>query len=79
VSAEADRRKRRQPARKLGELILKYRAEVNLSQSQLGELLYVPQQRVSDWERGAREPSSITLMAIAQVLGKSLQDFEVKL
>lgn len=38
--------------KKVGNLIVKERQKINLTQEKLGEMLYVTRQAVSKWERG---------------------------
>ena len=54
------------------ELIKAARKQAGLTQEQLAELLKVAQGRVSEWERGKREPSASALLKILQITDHKL-------
>jgi DNA-binding XRE family transcriptional regulator len=45
------------------------RAERDLTQEQLGELVHVDRQTISNWESGQNTPSLANAVAIAKVFG----------
>lgn len=47
----------------------KHRIEKNISQPEMGELLGVSKQTVSNWEKGHRTPDAKTISKLAAVLG----------
>lgn len=55
-----------------GELISKKRREMNLTQQQLGDQLFVTRQTVSRWEQGHTYPNLDTLVKLSQQLNFSL-------
>lgn len=57
---------------RLGEKILIERKKSGLSQGQLADMLGVTRQSVSKWESGAAVPELAKLVAIAEVVGVSL-------
>jgi DNA-binding XRE family transcriptional regulator len=65
------------PAELLGEKIYLARCQSRMSQLYLASQVHVHQQAISDFETGKREPKPTVLMAIARVLGKRLQYFDV--
>jgi len=54
--------------KQVGHRIKVRRVELQLEQRELGDLLGVPQSRVSDWERGRRAVRLDDAMALAKVL-----------
>ena len=56
----------------MGEKILIERKKSGLSQGQLADMLGVTRQSVSKWESGAAVPELAKLVAIAEVVGVSL-------
>lgn len=59
-----------------GERIKAARKKKGLSQVQLGEMLGIPFQSISQWERDARNPKKETLRKIAQALDVSVADLD---
>ena len=57
-----------------GEKLQKLRAREGLSQDALSELLDVSRQAVSKWERGAADPSTSNLLALAKLFGVPAED-----
>lgn len=53
----------------VGEVIIKYRKENNLTQKQLAELLCVSSDLVSKWECGNRRPDYETVQRISGIVG----------
>ena len=60
---------RNAPARLVAVKLIEYRADHELSQRQLGELLGVKQPQVARWETGEHRPSDDNLALIAGKLG----------
>ena len=56
----------------LNEQIKKYRTEMNLSQEQLAEKIYVTRQSVSNWENGKTYPDIHSLLLLSSLFGISL-------
>jgi len=54
------------------ELIRIARQDAGFTQQQLATALGVPQQRISEWERGAHEPRFNTVLRILTLTGRSL-------
>lgn len=54
-------------SRKIGELICKLRKEKNLTQRELGDLLYVSDKAVSKWERGLGYPDISLLTELSRI------------
>lgn len=50
------------------------RRELGLQQDDLGSLLSVTQQSVSNWERGVRSPETDQLPVLAEALGCRIDD-----
>ena len=58
----------------IGEYILKYRKEHNLSQGEFGKLLGVSAFAVSKWERGYAYPDLPLLVPIAELFSVSIDE-----
>ena len=58
----------------LGRRIQEARKAAGLSQESLGERLGVSRQAVSKWERGAADPSTSNLLALAKLFGVPAED-----
>ena len=58
----------------LGEKIQKYRKKSKLSQEQLGELVGVTRQTISNWELGESHPDIIEANELAQIFDISLDE-----
>ena len=58
----------------LGNQIKKYRSELQLSQDQLAEHIYVSRQTISNWENGKSLPDVISLIEISDLYQISLDD-----
>ena len=56
----------------LNEQIKKYRTEMNLSQEELAEKIYVTRQSVSNWENGKTYPDIHSLLLLGSLFGISL-------
>ena len=56
----------------LNEQIKKYRTEMNLSQEELAERIYVTRQSVSNWENGKTYPDIHSLLLLSSLFGISL-------
>ena len=52
--------------------IKKYRTEMNLSQEQLAEKIYVTRQSISNWENGKTYPDIHSLLLLSSLFGISL-------
>jgi transcriptional regulator with XRE-family HTH domain len=59
-----------------GARLRELRDEKGLSQKQLADAAGVSQNGVSEWERGEREPSSLTVLKLAAALGVESSAFE---
>jgi transcriptional regulator with XRE-family HTH domain len=58
---------------KMSERIRRIRKQKGLSQTDLGELIGVSQQVITNYERGAREPNVEILLKIAGALGVTIE------
>ena len=56
----------------LNEQIKKYRTEMNLSQEELAEKIYVTRQSISNWENGKNYPDIHSLLLLSSLFGISL-------
>ena len=61
--------------KKIGDKIAKARKKINISQSQLGQRLFISSQAVGKWERGESMPDIITFNRLAEILGVDLNYF----
>jgi transcriptional regulator with XRE-family HTH domain len=59
----------------VGSNIKRARTDRRLKQRELGALLHVGPQQVSDWERGAYKPNDTNLIRLAEALGKDFAWF----
>lgn len=59
----------------IGNKIAEARKKINISQTQLAELLFISPQAVGKWERGESLPDIITLNRLAEILGVDLNYF----
>ncbi|HVI45863.1 MAG TPA: pentapeptide repeat-containing protein [Chitinophaga sp.] len=59
----------------IGDKIAKARKEINMSQAQLAQLLFISPQAVGKWERGESIPDIITFNRLAEILGVDLNYF----
>ena len=64
-------------AKNIGARISHYRQEKGLTQQELAQLVFVSRVTITHYEVGRCSPPLPTLITIAQVLGRSLSDFEV--
>jgi uncharacterized protein YjbI with pentapeptide repeats len=62
----------------MGNKIAEARKNLNLSQAQLAERLFISPQAVGKWERGESVPDSLTLIRLAETLGVDLNYFSDK-
>lgn len=58
-----------------GEKILKFRKELGLTQNELAEKLFLSYQAISQWENGITKPDIDMLPKLAEVFGKSIDEF----
>ena len=56
----------------LNEQIKKYRTEMNISQEELAEKIYVTRQSISNWENGKTYPDIHSLLLLSSLFGISL-------
>ena len=56
----------------LNEQIKKYRTEMNMSQEELAEKIYVTRQSISNWENGKTYPDIHSLLLLSSLFGISL-------
>lgn len=61
-------------AKKFGTFIATLRKENNMTQVELAQKLQVTDKAVSKWERGASDPSTTNLMALAKLYGVAAED-----
>jgi uncharacterized protein YjbI with pentapeptide repeats len=59
----------------IGNKIAKARKEINMSQAQLAQHLFISPQAVGKWERGESVPDIITFSRLAEILGVDLNYF----
>ncbi len=59
----------------IGNKIAKARKEINISQAQLAQRLFISPQAVGKWERGESIPDIITFNRLAEILGVDLNYF----
>jgi uncharacterized protein YjbI with pentapeptide repeats len=59
----------------IGNKIAKARKEINMSQAQLAQRLFISPQAVGKWERGESVPDIITFNRLAEILGVDLNYF----
>jgi uncharacterized protein YjbI with pentapeptide repeats len=59
----------------IGKKIAKARKEINISQAQLAEHLFISAQAVGKWERGESMPDIITFYKLVEILGVDLHYF----
>ena len=59
----------------LNEQIKKYRTEMNISQEELAEKIYVTRQSISNWENGKTYPDIHSLLLLSSLFGISLDQF----
>lgn len=57
---------------KVDQQIKKYRANLNLSQEELADKIYVSRQTISNWERGKSYPDIHSLILMSSLFGVSL-------
>ena len=58
-----------------GERIYKFRKELNLTQNEVAEKLFVTYQAISHWENGNTKPDIDMLPKLAEVFNKSIDEF----
>ena len=63
------RREKSETRRSLGETIKAHRMRCQMTQEFVAEALGVSRQAVSKWERGAADPSTSNLLALAKLFG----------
>ena len=63
------RREKAETCRTLGEAIKTHRMRCQMTQEFVAESLGVSRQAVSKWERGAADPSTSNLLALAKLFG----------
>ncbi|MDD6301918.1 MAG: helix-turn-helix domain-containing protein [Bacillales bacterium] len=59
---------------KVGKKISKYRKQINLSQEELADRLFVTRQALSKWENGTSAPSTDTLLELCNFFNVSFED-----
>lgn len=62
-------------AKIIGGKIAKARKEINMSQAQLAQRMFISPQAVGKWERGESVPDIITMNRLAEILGVDLNYF----
>ena len=68
------RREKAETRRTLGEVLKAHRMRCQMTQEFVAEALGVSRQAVSKWERGAADPSTSNLLALAKLFGVSAED-----
>ena len=68
------RQEKAESARSLGEILKKHRTACRMTQEFVAETLGVSRQAVSKWERGASDPSTTNLMALAKLFGMTPEE-----
>ena len=63
------RREKAETCRTLGEILKTHRMRCQMTQEFVAEALGVSRQAVSKWERGAADPSTSNLLALAKLFG----------
>ncbi len=61
-------------AKKIGNIISRRRNELNMTQRELADKLFITDKAVSKWERGLSFPDISILIPLAEVLNVSLYD-----
>ena len=59
----------------IGEKIEKHRKQLNLSQEELGNVLFVSRQTISQWENDQTSPTIDNFLRLCDVFGISMNDF----
>ena len=59
----------------IGNKIAKARKEINISQTELAQRLFISPQAVGKWERGESIPDIVTINRLAEILGVDLNYF----
>ncbi|MFD2573021.1 pentapeptide repeat-containing protein [Spirosoma soli] len=65
----------RMDAKMIGSKIAKARKEINISQAELAQHLFISPQAVGKWERGESIPDIVTINRLAKILGVDLNYF----
>ena len=68
------RREKAETCRTLGEILKAHRMRCQMTQEFVAEALGVSRQAVSKWERGAADPSTSNLLALAKLFGVPAED-----
>ena len=68
------RREKAETCRTLGEILKTHRMRCQMTQEFVAEALGVSRQAVSKWERGAADPSTSNLLALAKLFGVPAED-----
>jgi len=74
IKSKEVRQERAVVKKTLGETIKAYRMERNMTQEFVAESLGVSRQAVSKWEKGASDPSTSNLLALAKLYGISAEE-----
>ncbi len=61
-------------AKKTGSFIFERRKELNITQKELAEKLYITDKAISKWERGLSFPDISVLIPLSDILKVSLYD-----
>ena len=80
LKSEPVRKEKAANAKSLGEVLKQHRTDCKMTQEFVAETIGVSRQAVSKWERGASDPSTTNLMALAKLYGVAAEDLikEVK-
>ena len=74
LKSESVRKEKIANAKSLGEVLKQHRVDCKMTQEFVAEIIGVSRQAVSKWERGASDPSTTNLMALAKLFGVDAED-----
>lgn len=60
--------------KKIGQFIYEERKKLNITQEELGELLFVTRQAISKWERGKCMPDYDSLLRLSKIFSTSIDE-----
>ena len=72
--SEPVRKAKSENVKSLGEVLKQHRINCKMTQEFVAETVGVSRQAVSKWERGASDPSTTNLMALAKLFGVSAEN-----
>lgn len=68
------RKEKSELCKTLGQVLQEHRTRCKMTQEFVAEAIGVSRQAVSKWERGAADPSTANLLALAKLYGVSAQE-----